>query len=134
MAEERDLGGAIALSNADDNTIRMFVTGTVASEQVKQAMRDAVRRKEQVAQASRELQHARDLLRTLTEDQARLRANLEQFKNIPEMANTLKRYREKFEKQDAEIEELNARIKALQEREFKERKAFDDYLVSLNVD
>jgi hypothetical protein len=131
VIEERDLGSAIAISNTDDNTIRMFINGSVATAKVKETLAEAIKRKEQVAQVSRELAHTRDLLKTVSEDQSRLRANL---KETPPNTELSKRTQDKILKEDTEIDELNAKIKTLQEREYAERKSFEDYLVGLNVE
>jgi hypothetical protein len=51
------------------------------------------------------------MTRPITDDQARLRANL---KEMPSSAAAYKRYREKFDDQQTQIENLQADIKALQ--------------------
>jgi hypothetical protein len=45
-----------------------------------------------------------------------------------------KRYLDKFDKQETEIEQLQGQVKQLQTREFAERQALDSYLASLTVE
>jgi hypothetical protein len=70
-------------------------------------------------------------LRDITTDQARLRANL---KEMPPTAAAYKRYLEKFDKQETEIEQLQDKIKQLQQKEFTERKSFESFLAALIVE
>ena len=131
VAEEMDQGGQVAISNSDDKTLRFFASQTVASPALKRALEEAARRKEAVAVVSRELQHVQQQLREITEDQARLRANL---REVPQGSAAAKRYLEKFDAQESEIEKLQARIKELTQREHEAKNAFEDYLANLNVE
>jgi hypothetical protein len=70
-------------------------------------------------------------LKLITEDQTRLRANL---KETPATAPVYKRYLEKLEKQENEIDKLLASQKSLQDAELTQRREFDTYLAGLDVD
>ena len=61
-------------------------------------------------------------------DQARLRANL---KEMPATAAAYKRYLKKFDDQETQIEDYQAKIKKLQGVEFEQKKEFEDYLGQL---
>ena len=58
--------------------------------------------------ARRELQQVEQQLKDITDDQARLRANL---KEMPSTAEAYKRYLKKFDDQETQIEELRKKIK-----------------------
>jgi len=131
VVEERDLGQQVAITNSDDNTLRFFASQAVATPALKAALAEAGKRKEAVAVITRELQHTQQQLREISDDQARLRANI---KEVPQGSAAAKRYVEKFDTQETEIEKLQMQIKELQAKEFAAKKAFEDYLVNLNVD
>jgi hypothetical protein len=130
IVEERDISTSISISNLDDNSIRFFINNTISSEGVKEALRQAVVLKDALAKTQQEARHVADQLRVINEDQQRLRANL---REMPQTAAAYKRYLEKFDKQETEIESLRDQQKRLQAQELKDRQALDRYLLSLNV-
>jgi hypothetical protein len=84
-----------------------------------------------VASTQQDLAQATKELKLITEDQTRLRANL---KETPATAPVYKRYLEKLEKQENEIDKLQASQKTLQEAELTQRHAFETYLAGLDVE
>jgi uncharacterized phage infection (PIP) family protein YhgE len=79
---------------------------------------------------TQELNQVNEQLRVITEDQARLRANL---REMPTTAAAYKRYLEKFDKQETEIESLREAQKRLQQQQLKNQQEVDAYLRNLNV-
>ena len=69
-------------------------------------------------------------IRTITEEQARIRENMGKLDHGTDL---YKRYVKKFSDQEDEIEKLRPQIKELQDREKQLRKALDDYLLGLDV-
>ena len=61
----------------------------------------------------------------------RLRANLNQ---LPPTSAAHKRYLEKFDKQETQIEQLQASIQQKQEEEKKQQQEYEDYLTNLTVE
>jgi hypothetical protein len=53
---------------------------------------------------------------------------------MPATAAAYKRYLEKFDQQETQIEKYQADIKKLQGTEFTQKKAFEDYLANFNAD
>ena len=53
---------------------------------------------------------------------------------MPATAAAYKRYLEKFDQQETQIEEYQASIKKLQATEFTQKKAFDDFLANFNAE
>src|SRR6266481_877662 len=84
-----------------------------------------------LATTQRELQQQQRLLGDITKDQERLRANL---KDMPQTAAAYKRYLDKFDKQETEIENYQAGIKKLQETEHQQRKEYESYLGGLDIE
>src|SRR5208283_5087004 len=131
VIEERDVVQTVQLSNTDDQTIRFFLTSQVSSAKVKDALQRTSELKGKLATTQRDLANMNQQLKDITQDQARLRANL---KEMPPTAAAYKRYLEKFDKQETEIEQLQAGIKKLQETESQQRKDIDAYLANLTIE
>jgi hypothetical protein len=130
IVEEQDLSTTIALTNVDDGTIRFFLNQAVTSPQVKAALQQLQQLKAKLAMTTQELNQVNEQLRVITEDQARLRANL---REMPTTAAAYKRYLEKFDKQETEIESLREAQKRLQQQQLKNQQEVDAYLRNLNV-
>jgi hypothetical protein len=131
VVEEQDVVQTVAISNTDDQTIRFFLQQKVASEKVKQALEKAIALKTKLSGTQRELAQKQADLKAITDDQDRLRKNLSA---TPPTAAAYKRYLEKFDKQETEIEGLQDEIKKLQATELKERGEYDSYLATLDVE
>jgi hypothetical protein len=131
VVEERDIVNTVSISNTDDQTIRVFLNSSLSSQAVKDALVKATGLKEKVSVTLRDLSHMNQQLKDITDDQVRLRANL---KEMPPTAVAYKRYLEKFDKQETEIEQLRETIKQLQNTLLTQRKDLDTYLVSLTVE
>jgi hypothetical protein len=131
VSEEKDFGSTVAITNADDNNIRIFINEKVTSEPVKKALEQAMTLRGKMAATQRELQQQERQLNIITADQDRLRKNL---KEMPPEAAAYKRYLKKFDDQETEIERLQKLIKELQDSEHAERKAFENYISNLNVE
>ncbi len=131
VVEERDLLQTIAISNSDDQSIRFFLNSTVSSPKVKDALKRALELKTQLATTQRDLSDLNQQLKAITDDQTRLRANL---KEMPPTAAAYKRYLEKFDKQETEIEQLQDKIKKSQQTLLEQRKEYDGYLAGLTVE
>ncbi|MBL8798136.1 MAG: DUF4139 domain-containing protein [Planctomycetia bacterium] len=131
VIEEREVQHRFALSNTDDQTIRVFLNSQVASAKVKSAIEKAGELKGKLANTQLELAHTGRQLKDITDDQTRLRANL---KEMPPTAAAYKRYLDKFDKQETEIEQLRDKVKQLQATELQQRRDLDGYLGSLTIE
>jgi hypothetical protein len=65
------------------------------------------------------------------DDQERLRKNL---REMPQTAAAYKRYLEKFDTQETQIEKYQADIKKLQATEHEQKKAFEDFLANFSAE
>ena len=70
-------------------------------------------------------------MNTITGDQERLRKNL---REMPSTAKAYKRYLEKFDQQETEIETYESQIKQLNGRADQERRDYEEYLANVNVE
>src|SRR5262249_25322607 len=131
VLEERDVVSTVQINNSDDQTIRYFISQAVTTPKVKEALEKAMQLKAKHTATQQELGQVDKQLKALTDDQARVRADL---KETPATAPVYKRYLEKLEKQEGEIEKLQASQKKLQDTELAERQEFENYLASLDVE
>jgi septal ring factor EnvC (AmiA/AmiB activator) len=122
---------AVQLSNSDDQTMRVFLNETVTSAKVKAALQKAIELRTTWAKTQQDLGQVQKQLKDITDDQGRLRANM---KELPQSSPLFKKYLEKLEKQEGEVEEMQATIKKLQDQEHQQRQAFENYLGNLDVE
>ena len=97
---------------------------------VKAALEEAINLRSKWAQAQRDLQAVAKQLDEISKDQQRLRANL---KELPPTAAAYKRYLEKFDAQETQIEKLQADQKRLLDVEHAARTKLEQYLQNLSV-
>jgi hypothetical protein len=131
VVEERDLQQSVQFANADDQQIRFFLQQPALSMAVRRALEQAQALREKVAGAQRELEQVERSLKQIEQDQGRLRANL---KEMPPTAAAYKRYLEKFDQQETEVEKLQAKRESVQAQEHQHRQAYDNYLMALDVE
>ncbi len=131
ITEEFDQVTQIALTNSDDQSVRYLLTLPVPSPKVREALEKSLAYKAKLSATQIDLQQQERQLKTITDDQARLRANL---KEMPPTAAAYKRYLEKFDTQESEIERFQAQIKKLQDTEVQQRKENENYLANLTLE
>jgi hypothetical protein len=131
VVEEHDLVQAVQLSNSGDQAMRFFISQTVVSDKVKAALQKAVEMKTALSKTQQDLGQVQKQLKEITDDQTRLRANI---KELPPTSPVYKKYLEKFEKQEGQIEEMQASIKKLQDQELAQRQGYEGYLGALDVE
>jgi hypothetical protein len=131
VTEERVITQQVQLTSLDDNAIRIFHNQPVTSSRVKAALEETLSRRSAVAATQREVAEQERQLKVITDDQARLRANL---REMPQTAAAYKRYLEKFDQQEVQIEKLQKEIERLRGIEFKQQKELEDFLANLNLE
>jgi hypothetical protein len=131
IIEERDLLNQIAITNLDEQTIKLVFSSNATSKPVAEALKKSQDMKVKMGETQRELGLARQQLADFERDQVRIRANL---KETPATAEAYKKYLAKLDAQEGEIDKLTAKIKALQETENQQRKEYEGYLANLSVE
>jgi hypothetical protein len=131
VVEERIIDQGFQVSNIDDDAIRIFLNTPVASDKVKKGLQNALELRYAVAKTQRDIEAQDRQFKVITDDQVRLRANL---KEMPPTAAAYKRYLDKFDAQETQIEQFQADIKTLQGVEFKQRKELEDYLANFSAE
>ncbi|HZY87392.1 MAG TPA: DUF4139 domain-containing protein, partial [Gemmataceae bacterium] len=128
VVEEKTRFQQRALADAADRTIRVLLNSTVSSPKVKEALRRSVDYRAKALAARRDLELVEKQLKTITDDQARMRANLG---TIPKESAAYKRILAKFDTQEVQIEKLQAQVEKKQEANKALEKEFSDYLAGL---
>jgi hypothetical protein len=131
VTEEKDVASSVTLGGCNDDQLRHFIGQPVTSEKVKAGLKKALELRWALAKTQREVGELERQLKVITEDQARLRANL---KEMPSTAKAYKRYLDKFDQQEGEIERLQGQVKKLQAAEHQQRKELEDFLASFSAD
>ena len=131
VTEERVIGEQIQLTNSNDDQMRYFVNAPVVSQKVKEGLKQAMDLRGALNKTQRDRQELERQLKDITDDQARLRANL---KEMPPTAAAYKRYLEKFDAQETQIEKVQADVKKLQDVEHQQQKDFEDFLANFTAE
>ena len=131
VTEEKDLGSQMALTNLDDNSIRVFIQDAATSAAAREALRKAMDLKGKGDKTRQDLAHAEQLLTDIERDQTRLRANL---KETPPTAEAYKKYLAKLDRQETEVDDLREQIKKLRDQELRQRQQYEASLASLDVE
>jgi hypothetical protein len=131
VTEERVLNEQVAIGGFNDDQVRHFLSQTVASAKVKEGLKEAQRLRWELEKTQREVREQERQLKVITEDQVRLRANL---KEMPPTAAAYKRYLDKFDAQETQIEKYQAAIQEMQQAEHEQRKRLDDFLAAFSAE
>jgi hypothetical protein len=128
--EERTIRQEVAISNLDDPAILLYVQAPQTSPQVKQALREVIRRKQEIQQVVERRALLEAQVHTIGQEQQRIRQNMAQLGRETDL---YRRYVKKFGEQEDQVEKLAAEIERLQEQEAALRRALDEYLTGLEV-
>ena len=131
VTEERVIGEQIQLTNSNDNQMRFFINSTISGPKVKEGLKQALELRFALGKTQRDRQDLERQLKDVTDDQVRLRANL---KEMPPTAAAYKRYLDKFDQQETQIEKFQADIKKLQDAEHQQQKEFEDFLNNFSAE
>jgi hypothetical protein len=131
VVEERDDGEQIAIGNADDNTVKIIINDVAAGKELKDALHTAMAMKQELAKTIVEIaEHQREQDR-IKNEQPRIRENL---KVLPDADPLVKKLRDKLSQQETELEKHEATMHELEKMADQERKDFEAFLASLNVE
>jgi hypothetical protein len=131
VIEEQQQASEFSVSGIDSQTTEFFVKSTATSPKLKEALEKVVALKTTLAKTQREIADSDRQLKEISTDQGRLRANL---KELPPTAAAYKRYLEKFDTQETEIEKLQEQIKKQRLTEETQRKELEAFVAGLDVE
>jgi hypothetical protein len=131
VTEEKIVNEQIQLTNSNDDQMRFFINSTISSQKVKDGLKQALDLRFALGKTQRDRQELERQLKDITDDQVRLRANL---KEMPPTAAAYKRYLDKFDAQETQIEKFQTDIKKLQDVEHQQQKEFEDFLNNFSAE
>jgi hypothetical protein len=129
--EEHDSLQTTALLNREDKELRLLLASWPITPAMKTALQKAAELRDRLAETDRELTRMQQELNLILNDQERLRQDL---KIVPANSAVHKRYLDKFDKQETQIEKLQEDLKKQSEQQRKQRKEYEDFLAGLNVE
>lgn len=121
----------ISLNNTDDESIRFLIRTNASSPKVKGELEKVLGFKAKVIEAQQEVAREDRLLKTIEQDQARMRANMQA---VPPTSEAYKRYVKKFDEQETEIETRRAKIAKLNDKVDEHKRNLDAFLAALTVE
>ncbi|MBM3476732.1 MAG: hypothetical protein FJX75_25960 [Armatimonadetes bacterium] len=131
VVEEQPVSEMVALTDADADQMALFVRMDKVSDAVKQALQKLIQMKAELADTQRQIAEREGRLKEITDEQERIRKNMEQLSRDSEL---YKRYVDKLTEQETEYESLQGEIKQLKAKETEQLKAVQDYIAGLNVE
>jgi hypothetical protein len=130
VEEQRTVSQQAALTNLEVNAIVIYVRSRVVSDEVKAALSEVIKRKQQLLEVAAQRQRLEAEIKTIDQEQSRIRQNMAQLDRNTELYN---RYIKKFGEQEDQIENRRTEIRQLEIEEARQRKALDDYLAGLSL-
>ena len=110
---------------------KIFLSSKITSPKIKEALEKAIALKVKLAETQRSVTDVNQQIKALTEDQARIRANMER---VPNNSAPYQRYLKKLDEQETQIEGFQEQVRTLRRQEGEQRQGFEAYLLSLNLD
>ncbi|HVX61051.1 MAG TPA: hypothetical protein VHC19_10630 [Pirellulales bacterium] len=130
VEEEQMLSQQIAANNLDQNTVQLYLRASVVSDEVKQALKEIVKRKGEIEQLLQRRQQAEQQINAITQEQARIRENMAQ---LDRNSDLYLRYVKKFSSQEDEVEKLRSEMSKLQQEANQKRQSLDQFLQGLEL-
>jgi hypothetical protein len=131
VTEERDVGSAVLLTNSPVEQVRLFPQSPAVGDKVKAGLRKAQELRREWARTQREVGGRQRQLQAVAGYQGRLRANL---RKVPQTSPLHRRYLDKLNQQEGEVEKYRAEVQKLQQQEHARREALDDFLAAFSAD
>jgi hypothetical protein len=131
VEEQLDEAATLQLQSLTESTLNYYLACDATKPKVKEVLQQVQARNEAAAASEQEARAADEQLQALVSDQARLRANIDR---VPKDSTVYKRYLEKFDEQETQIEKLQAALKAKRDAVAKKRQELEKYLRDLTVE
>lgn len=130
VAEERQLAQNVAISNLGSDAIAFYIRAPVVSEKVREALGKVAAMQQGLSQTNAELQRNVQQVAEISQDQRRIRENMAQLDRTSQI---YQRYVKTLSEQEDKLATIQQKILDLREEDSKQKKALDDYLLSLDL-
>ncbi|MBU0641150.1 MAG: DUF4139 domain-containing protein [Planctomycetes bacterium] len=128
---ERVLDQSVVLSNLGLDGIRLYLRSPAISPAVKQALERVVSLRTELDRTTRQRTELEKLVQETVSEQARVRENL---KTLDRNSDPYARQLKKFDGLETQIEQQREQLATARQQEEQQRKAVEDYLLSLDVE
>lgn len=130
VREEQPISETVQLANAGIDVIGYYIRAQKVSPKVKAALQRVVELRNALSATGAERGQREQRINEITVEQARIRENMGKLSETSELHVRLVK---KLDQQETELESLRTQIESLKEKEQKQRKGLDDYLLGLEV-
>lgn len=127
---EQSIRQDVAINGLNDDTMRVFLSASEISDLVKQSLREAARRKAELADLNRQKAKVEAEITAIAQEQDRIRQNMQTIGKGSDLYN---RYMKKFMDQEDQIEKHREAVRTLTEKISQTQRFFDEWLMSLKV-
>jgi hypothetical protein len=131
VAEERQYGQSVALTNLNADMIAYYVSSRVVNQKAKEALQQIGERKAELAKTVAARQEEERKVQRIREEQSRIRQNMDRLSSDSDL---YKRYVAQLNTQESELEKLFVRTDALVAKEREQREALDAYMAGLAIE
>jgi len=128
VVEQRTLDQVVALTNLGDDAIAIYLRAPVVDASVKASLEKLVALRHELSGTMTELQAREARVKEIGEDQRRIRENMGRLDRTSQL---YQRYTQILTNQEDELLGLTQKIDELRARAAAQRKAIDDFLLSL---
>ncbi|MCX7993516.1 MAG: hypothetical protein N2651_07580, partial [Fimbriimonadales bacterium] len=130
VTEQRTEQETLALLEADDTTLRLFLQNQRLSEPVRQALATILNRRRAISNLDAEMRQQEAKIRAISDDQARIRENM---KTLDRNSDLYRQYVQKLTQQEREIEEARRAVQRLSEQRARAQRELSEYIAGLNL-
>jgi hypothetical protein len=116
------------LTDLDDEQISFFLSQKMINSQVEEALRKVLGQKNEVAGLDAEINSRKGQIKSISEDQQRVRENMKALKGSAEEKALVERYAHQLNQQEDQMESLRRQISELQHKRGQAQKTLDEML------
>jgi hypothetical protein len=130
IEQDRTIQQSVAITNLNDDGIRVYLTERAVSDSVKEALREVIRRKAELAALLQRREQINREITTIGQEQDRIRQNMQ---TIDRTTDLYIRYVKKFTEQEDQIERFRTQVRDLDEQILRTQNSLDAYLSNLEL-
>lgn len=131
VAEERGVPKRENVADVSDDRLKVILASPAVKAPVKDALKKAVAMRDALLRTAAALTELRSRVKEVTEEQARLRTNMEK---LPPTSELYKRYLGKLDQAETSLEKLQSQAKEKDTDERRQKAEYDEFLENLNME
>jgi Domain of unknown function (DUF4139) len=131
VSEERVVPKKETVADVSEDRMKVIVASPAVNDAVKDSLKKAVGMRTTLEQTVVSLKELREQVKEISDEQARLRTNMEK---LPQTSELYKRYLGKLDQQETTLEKVQGQVKEAESQERRQKKEYEGYLDKLNVE